>query len=249
MSDTRAARSRQSVNSETLDRQVGLYSLAAAAAGVSVLAMASPADAKVVVTQKTIALHAGQPISLDLNRDGIADLRFTLTTHNNCTYSANLFVRPAGGGAIVGYANSQGAYASALVKGAQIGPSAHFTAAGQPVTIERSEGVSCSHATRRDVYGQWSTNPPNRFVGAKFLINGTVHFGWVRLSANFLSRPDSATITAYAYETTANKKISAGSSSSTVSSRATPANQPSLGMLATGVDGLAWRKKETFPIF
>src|SRR5262249_14463262 len=149
---------------------------------------------------------------------GIADVRFTLTTYPGCNYSADLFVRPAGGGAFVGYSNSQGPYASALVKGAQVGPSAHFSPAGQPVTIERSNGISCSHATHRDLYGQWGNNPPNRFVGVKFLINGAVHFGWVRLSANFVSRLDSATITAYAYETVANKTIKAGNTSSSVNS-------------------------------
>ena len=39
-----------------LNRQVSLYSLAAAAAGVSMLALAQPAAAEVVITKRTIPI-------------------------------------------------------------------------------------------------------------------------------------------------------------------------------------------------
>ena len=87
----------------------------------------------------------------------------------------------------------------------------------------------------------------------KFLIHGATHCGWIRLNANFpakLGFPPSATITAYAYETVANKTISASSTSSAVATsmeRMYP-DQPSLGILALGADGLPiWRRKETLP--
>ena len=48
-------------SSNSLNRQIGLYSLAAAAAGVSLLALSEPAAGEVVVTKKTIHI----PISTD----------------------------------------------------------------------------------------------------------------------------------------------------------------------------------------
>ena len=43
----------------------------------------------------------------------------------------------------------------------------------------------------------------------KFLINGIAHYGWVKMSVGWNGAP-TGHITAYAYETTANKKVGAG---------------------------------------
>jgi hypothetical protein len=60
--------------SNNLNRQLGLYSLAAAAAGVSMLALAQPAAGEVVITRKTIPI--GSLVYLDMNHDGVADFTF-----------------------------------------------------------------------------------------------------------------------------------------------------------------------------
>jgi hypothetical protein len=90
-------------------------------------------------------------------------------------------------------------------------------------------------------------------VGVKFQIHGATHYGWIRLSADFpakLGDLPSATITAYAYETVANKAIKAGSASQPAAPAKLPTAkslQPSLGLLALGTDGLAiWRREEEF---
>ena len=86
----------------------------------------------------------------------------------------------------------------------------------------------------------------------KFLIHGTTHFGWVRVTvknSKVKGGTLSATITEYGYETIANKKVLAGlpSNNAQVSEGTTQterANGPSLGRLALGSEGLAmWRRE------
>ena len=104
-----------------------------------------------------------------------------------------------------------GAYGSALIRGAKIGPSANFSSGygfgESDVTIEKSSGPTAS----RRLYGQWGDNAHNRFLGVKFKVHGATHFGWVRLTVN--TTPNgllSGTITGYAYETVPNTPILAG---------------------------------------
>jgi hypothetical protein len=50
-----------------------MYTLAAGAAGVCILALAQPAEAKIVYTPANIRLGMNQHYDLDLNHDGITD--------------------------------------------------------------------------------------------------------------------------------------------------------------------------------
>jgi hypothetical protein len=54
--------------------QLNMYALAATAAGVSMLALTPPSEAKVVYTKAHIVLHRRQGIKLDLNHDGVPDI-------------------------------------------------------------------------------------------------------------------------------------------------------------------------------
>src|SRR5579872_5736039 len=64
--------------SDSLNRQLNAYALVASAAGVSVLALAGPSEAKVVYTETHQVTRAGVPLYIDLNHDGIND--FVLRT-------------------------------------------------------------------------------------------------------------------------------------------------------------------------
>jgi hypothetical protein len=254
MSSTSKLRSRQSTLSPKADTRAKMYSIAAAAAGVSMLALAQPADAEVVVTRKTIPIPLGSydgtqyPVPIDLNHDGINDFSFSLSSFAYHSFNGQLDVTPLQGGAVVGAEGQLNFYASALARGAKVGPSAHFSSKGRAF-VERSEGADYDSMYSRKVYGKWGGDPANRYVGVRFLINGETHYGWVRLTANFDHRLDSATITAYAYETVANKRILAGENA-TAEAQPNPLEQgtsrASLGMLALGANGLAlWRREET----
>jgi hypothetical protein len=61
------------------------YSMAAAAAGVSLMALAAPAEGKVVITTH-INIPVTSTVSLDLNHDGVADIQIGI-----CGYSAGHF--------------------------------------------------------------------------------------------------------------------------------------------------------------
>ncbi len=59
------------IRSNNLNRQVGLYSLAAAVAGVSMLALAEPAQAEVVVTKKAIPVPITPwPVKISIANNG-----------------------------------------------------------------------------------------------------------------------------------------------------------------------------------
>jgi hypothetical protein len=60
--------------SKSIHQQLNAYAIVASAAGVSVLALAQPSEAKIVYTSAHVHLRAGQrPFPLDLNHDGIVD--------------------------------------------------------------------------------------------------------------------------------------------------------------------------------
>ena len=232
--------------SKNLKQGVNWYALAAAAAGVSVLALAQPARSEVVVTRKTIPL-AGELTYLDINNDGTNDFEF----YNYFSFgSAFLALRgavPGQGGAVV--IGASGRYASPLMLGANVGSSANFAASSTFVVMEK--GVRVGYPNEK-LYGPWGGNAKNRFLGVRFRIDGELHYGWVRITA--FTQPAGtwgATITGYAYETTPNEKITVGiarngASDSQALNAPEAMNGPSLGMLAQGAEALAlWRGQGT----
>jgi hypothetical protein len=247
----RRSKSAQQI-SKKLNAEVESYASVALAAGVTLLALAVPAKGEVVVTKKTISIPPsteGLPVSIDLNHDGVKDVSFSLYSFAYHSFDQTLRITPLEGGAVVGAANSRDrSYASALMRGARVGASAHFSSKNSAV-IERAHGFDASSKYSRHLYGNWGGNPVNRYLGVKFLIGGKTHFGWVRLTVTTEPRGLSATITAYAYETIANKKISVGIGGPTATTmQLQQFEQPrhSLGMLALGADGLSIWRRDTF---
>jgi hypothetical protein len=59
--------------SECLHQRLNMYALAASAAGVGVLALTVPADAKIIYTPAHVVIGKFQSLKLDLNHDGITD--------------------------------------------------------------------------------------------------------------------------------------------------------------------------------
>jgi hypothetical protein len=186
--------------------QLNVYALAATAARVGVLALAQPAQGKIVYTPAHKTVPPNQTIPIDLNHDGIHDFGLTNLTHNTTTpFGDFLEASPlnSGNGIWVqrgGFNN----YAAALPAGVRIGPSnVKRFQAGRDVMAFRSSG----NGTRSG--GPWK-NVRNRYLGLKFLIKGKVHYGWARLNVTIAGRAVDATLTGYAYETIPNKAIIAG---------------------------------------
>jgi hypothetical protein len=248
-----SAKSTKSNLSTSIEHSTKLYAIAAAAAGVSMLALAQPAEGEVVITRKNIPIPVSSyffppphPVPVSLNNNGINDFSFELYTFAYHSFNDLLYVRPLEGGAVEGAIGAGGNfYASALARGAKIGPSAHFSSKGE-AEIERAHGSDASSNYSRKLYGNWGGNPVNRYIGVKFLIDGATHYGWVRLTVTTEPRGVSASITGYAYETVANQRILAGTAGSAADTaaptKAESVANPSLGLLALGASGLtSWR--------
>jgi hypothetical protein len=248
-----------------LNRQIGLYSLAAAAAGVGMLALAAPAEGEVVLTKKTIRIPLSslgvEGVGISFANNGVDDLKLVLSSFSVFGNNGNSLkaVNAAEGEGVLGHLQFL-RYGSALAPGAKIGPSAKFVSAACGGSYfscsNKAVRLAATHTSTfgsRNVEGPWAGNPKNGYLGVRFLINGETHYGWVRLKVNTeIRRGTTATVTAYAYETIANKPILAGREENAPSVTAQlqeddkSMSVPSLGMLALGAEVLPlWRREET----
>jgi hypothetical protein len=255
-----------------LEKELRIYAMAAAAAGVGMMALTQTAEAKVIATKANIAVPInGGLIQFDINGDGIPD--FGLSAVAGGSSGSGGFRqkgKPPLGGVSVGHlwavpaqsANEICAlggspfrpYAAALPGNIQIGAGRHFDKgellmAGIIVT-------GCGGSSQ--AYGSWKgTHPSHVYMGVKFTdADGALHYGWVRISVTeSLITHFNATIDGYGYETVPNKPIKTGAISGPVAEAMLPKasdqlaleapKAASLGMLALGSSGLtAWRREE-----
>jgi hypothetical protein len=248
--------SRPSATSLTkvLDKGLFAYATAASAAGVGALALAQPAEAKIVYTPASVQFTRNLTVNLDLNQDGITDFRIRLNFSNfgnraswDLLASAN-----AAGNGIVGKSYA----ASALPVGSAIGPRKQFTGSAGSLAVGMAR-LYTFYRTIRTNSGAW-TNATARYLGLKFSIHGQTHYGWARLSVRTHGTNGQilAMLTGYAYETVANTPLAAGKTTGPASgstgdhSSFAPQDdfippQPTLGLLAQGSATLPiWRKRE-----
>jgi hypothetical protein len=227
--------------SESVHQHLNMYAIAAGAAGVSVLALAPPTQAKIVYTPAHRVIMGKHEISLDLNHDGIAD--FTISNHSFCTTDVcgrSLFARPAGNNKVVGVKGIGGPF-SALKRGSRIGPRQPFSGL-----------LMAASGTEYATVGPW-LNVEGRYLGLKFFVKGHLHYGWARFNVTAVGMKITATLTGYAYETVPNKPIIAGRTKESdagsveqLDASALPApssEAATLGLLALGSPGHSvWRR-------
>ena len=224
--------------SDSLHSRLNMYALAASAAGVGVLALTQPAEAKIVYTPTHHVIGKNASYKLDLNHDKIADFALVNTRGCNTDFCVDILSAiPSGGNGVEGARGFLSIpYASALKRGARIGPKDHF-----------SGRLMASSESSQGTIGKW-LNVTNGYLGLKFTIKGKTHYGWARLTVQVLHGAFiKTTLTGYAYETVANKPIIAGMTRSDADgmSMLPPASQPaSLGLLAQGSPALSvWRRE------
>lgn len=240
----------------TLEENLTSYILVAGITGVSVLALAQPADAKVVFTPAHQSMPPFSVLPLDLNHDGFTDVSFSnfnFATHISYPGSYGSVHADAGkfGNQIVATSPSQYAYGAALNSGVTVSSKLNFKFF-PPMNFCRTNP---SHHTRFRS-GPW-INVNNKFVGIKFQINSETHFGWARFSMKQQNYCETfAVLTGYAYETVANKPITTGRPSQSrkaelplgILPSGNPSPMPSaatLGSLSLGAPGLTiWRKED-----
>jgi len=238
------SQSKRAFRPREFEQQLSRYALAAAAAGVGILA-SQPSEAEIVYTKAHRQITPNSTIKLDLNHDGIADFGFK-DTFSQVSFSSfgRLSALPIGRkNQIRGHLVSGRAYASALFAGARVGPNGQFLPAGGVMAASSFLGGARPPGSSACT-GPWA-NVSNRYLGLKFVITGKVHFGWARLNVSCSGQSQvSALLTGYAYETVPNQPIVTGkekdSEDMTHSQQSRKSSEPfavrpaSLGRLAQG---------------
>ncbi len=215
--------------SDSVHAQLNMYALAASAAGVGMMALAQPAEARIVYTPAHRHVLLNHPLGLDLNHDGIVDFRIG-RYHTGSRSGTGLFARGDENlvaGHSLGTGGSTIGQAYALNAGKRIGSSNNFKGS---FMADRYAGTLC--------FGAWN-NVTKRYLGLAFLMKGKWHYGWARLneSCNLYGRRGTgaqALLTGYAYETIPNKPIITGKTKGPDVITLEPG---SLGALAAGASG------------
>jgi hypothetical protein len=243
--------------SESVHRQLNMYTLAASAAGVSLFALTQPAQAEIVYTpaEMKIKKNLDPGFPLDLNNDGQPDFWFRGTYSHYSVSWLDLYGAQQGQNApITGVRNQRNNYAAALPFGVQIGSSKVFA-------DHTSVRMASHYPGGSKFFGPWANGGAgfqHRYLGLKFQINGETHFGWARLKIKISNDVIVAYLIGYAYETVPNKPIIAGAQKGTDdrtldqpdAALASPIpdtpQHATLGLLALGAPGLSiWRREES----
>jgi hypothetical protein len=239
--------------SDSLHRQLNMYALAAGAAGVGTLCFSKPAEARIVYTPAHVAIKAnGGLFQIDLNHDGTPDFGLSNRWRHPYFSYRTLEVFQSQPANEIWMTNSKEcgsiiAVAAALPKGKRIGPKGEFN---DPYRV-----AVMAAATKATTCGVWlGKSNFQAYLGLKFTIKGTIHFGWarVKVDTDLQQRPFLATLTGYAYETIPGKAIIAGATKGPDDAEPTAAfsshtpEPATLGALALGAPGLSiWRRKES----
>jgi len=209
--------------SESLHQRVNAYALAASAAGVGVLALAQPAEARIVYTPAhvRIGFRENYMLSLDNQHTNFSISWFSGGTSQDPTVEIAMTRQRTysnGGIGIVG----KNVYVSALHAGVRI-----------KIGSSGLYGGKLEQFRSGKFYGQWANDGngvKNRYLGLEFLIDGKIHYGWARMNA--IAKPPkdmSVILTGYAYETIPNKPIITGKTHGR--------DEATLGRLAQGASG------------
>jgi hypothetical protein len=231
-----------------------MYALAASAAGIGVLVLSQPIEAKIVYHKANLVVPIfPQLLGLDLNHDGIVDFRLDVGSFISRHVSGSFvsIYPPVVGNSVQGKNRSP----FALKSGAEIGPHNHFSKFAYDMARRRV--IFSTHGQHTTTFfGYWANGGngvKDRFLGLSFMVKGEKHYGWARLNVAPMDGWWNATLTGYAYETVPNRPIIAGNTKgpdddgmdSPDASLTAPAPQPAtLGMLALGAPALSiWRRE------
>lgn len=225
---------------DQVHRQLNMYALAAGAAGVSLLALPQPAQARIVYTKAHHVIGLGDHYKLNLNHDGKTDFRlgyfYSRVTSGTIR---SIYASGASGNGVEGTAGSP-FLAAAFRRGTRI-PNRHRFSQAQARMAYECDGFIGTCARTTSFKGNW-VNASGKYLGLKFTIHGKTHYGWARLTIRWANYQLNATLTGYAYETIPNKSIIAGRTKGPD----VTVEPVTLGHLAQGASAVpAWRVKQT----
>jgi hypothetical protein len=231
--------------SESVHHQLNMYTLAAGAAGVGVLALVQPSEAKIVYTPAHKWIPLNHPVHFDLNHDGLTD--FTLYLRGSFRFAFDFYVRGSPANRAVSVISNNAVCVAALPRGAKVGPKSPW--GSSPIgdlffIVSETNGSTFSGCPWRFVAGEG-------YLGVRFEIKGQTHYGWLRVGHVRPREGPKAEVTGYAYETIPGKPIIAGATKGPDAAEPTASlnthnpEPATLGVLAMGAPGLSiWRRKE-----
>ena len=215
-----------SLLSSSLHHRLNAYALAASVAGVGVLALAQPAEARIVYTKVNFRFGFGQVYHIYFTHQGREDFGIQNRTYNSRTFILNAYA-PVNNRVWVQSEKSSRRFAAALPAGVRISGSKFNTSGPLDFYMATVANSTFSGGPWKDVH--------NRYLGFEFRLKGKTHYGWARLSVETTKTTLDATLTGYAYETIPNKPIIAGKTHGR--------DGATLGRLAQGASGVSNRRK------
>jgi hypothetical protein len=231
--------------SESLHQWLNAYALAASTAGVGVLALAQPAEGKIIYTPAHVECSlATGGCDWRMIRGGKKTFAIGIGTtntseHHETGMSVDPFRYTTSSQKINGIAESAQHAAYALRAGTPINGKLFRTSLDWAEMAQAWQRNGKSYF--RDPWANHGKGVKNHYLGLRFTINGTAHYGWARLNVR-VSKGIHATLNGYAYETVPNKPIIAGKTKGPSVITVEPA---SLGHLARGASAIPdWRTKE-----
>jgi hypothetical protein len=220
--------------SDSFHHQLNLYALAATAAGVGMLALAQPTEARIIYTRTHKVMGPNSRLSLDF------------TDHHQFRFIDYI----EGSGTLIGGLSIAGRYSHAFPLATQSCRFAAALSAGKTVSSKQFplcndwRGIPMATAELEQSTfhedGPWA-NAAGRYLGLSFGSGAARHYGWARLSVHVDKQNAEirAVLTGYAYETVPNKPIITGKTKGPDVITVQPA---SLGHLAAGASAFpAWR--------
>ncbi len=215
--------------SESLQRRLNSYALAAGAAGVAVLACAPPAEGAPVCKTLNLQIfnthtHAFNPADQALPPFQIAQTTFAYYTSS--TLSTNPFqwwnrgfITPNSKGANLLLATN--GYAANVPSGGSIGPAGKFgKGASYGLIFSYGKGSRFNkkygHGTLKKHRGNLNFEQSSNFFGFKFSLSGQTHYGWMRVQVTVRrtrgqNKLTSIDVVDYGYESSSSTAIAAGS--------------------------------------
>jgi len=191
---------------EHLNAYLNQYALAASAAGVGLVALTMPAEAKIVYTPTHKYIEGkGSTLSIDLNNNGTVDFQLGISGSSKGELLA-AWGYTSGARVYTSRGESQ---AAAFPAGVRIG--GNRAVQKPPKGGDIMEWVSClkSGVSCRSG-GNW-LDVRRKYLGLAFNIQGKTHYGWARLNASISQQYGvRALLTGYAYETVPGKAIVTG---------------------------------------
>jgi hypothetical protein len=219
------------------------YALAAAAAGVSVLAMAPPSRAEGVYTQADINLHDGN-LFMDLNcgpniQFWLADQLSTFATRSAYTRIRRLAINGSLNASVIvdDHGPAQLPSNTLIGPGGQFKNVHHYRQLLADVFWQNFVSVTASDT---GVDGNWA-NRKSAFLGLRFSIHGETHYGWalvqVKPSVEYRGGGHpllNGALFAYAYESTPDAPIVTHKPAAGMTSESASPQPGTLGALAMG---------------